>query len=146
MGNNILTEFKCDYCKSNQHKKRNDIKNKLRMEGNKYGVVKCRNCGLVSLFPIPTPGEIDTFYHDYASKKQRVKDELSRGKNVYPRKLARLTKLTRGRKLLDIGAGLGTFAFMAKQKGFDVIGIELSWEQCQYAKSRYNLNLVQKNI
>jgi 2-polyprenyl-6-hydroxyphenyl methylase/3-demethylubiquinone-9 3-methyltransferase len=44
-------------------------------------------------------------------------------------------------KVLDIGCGGGLFLSLLKDKGTDVIGIELSDSRAQYAKTKQNLNI-----
>lgn len=75
-----------------------------------------------------------------------MRDEQIRLENVYPNKLKKLKQYACGRRLLDIGAGLGTFAFVATQEGFDVTGIEFSEEQCRKAKDMYDIDLLNCNI
>ncbi|MBD3343016.1 MAG: methyltransferase domain-containing protein [Candidatus Lokiarchaeota archaeon] len=41
---------------------------------------------------------------------------------------------------------MGGFAFLAKQRGFDVTGIELSSEQCEIAKEVFGIDLLNINI
>ncbi len=43
--------------------------------------------------------------------------------------------------MLDIGCGGGLFLSLLKEKGADVIGIELSDSRAQYAKSKHNLDI-----
>jgi SAM-dependent methyltransferase len=44
--------------------------------------------------------------------------------------------------LLEIGSGTGEFAYLARQAGWDVVGVEPSANACRYAQARYNLELV----
>lgn len=111
-----------------------------------YNIVKCRTCGLVTIYPHPSQEVLDEFYKNYGSKKGRLHDERFRAENIYPGKLDQLKKLTGGRRLLDIGAGMGTFAALARQSGFDVTGIELSSEQCRIAMEQYGIELKQCNL
>jgi len=146
MKNRQPTVFKCDFCHSNRFDIRLDIKTKLDLQVEGYEIIECSNCHLVSLFPQPTQQKILTFYKDYASKKNREETESIRKETVYPEKLKMLKQYAKGNRLLDIGAGLGTFAFMAGKEGFDVTGIELSEEQCKAAKKEYDLDLLMGDI
>lgn len=138
--------FECDFCDCNKYRERKEIKKKFGMNGDKYEIVECVKCHLVSLFPHPMQEEILDLYKNYDSKKDRFKYESIRRKKVYPDKLTKLKKYAKGPRLLDIGAGLGTFAFMATQEGFDVTAIELSHEQCKRAKNEYGMDLLNHNI
>jgi len=141
-----LLEFECDYCGSKSYEKRKNLQKKLGIASNKCIIFSCLKCGLVSIFPPPTIKERLEFYRDYGNEKNRKFDESIRQKTIYPYKLEKLKKLSKGLSLLDIGAGLGTFSFMAKQAGFDVTGIELSPEQCRYAKTHFNIDLLNIDI
>lgn len=146
--NNVhqMTEFICDYCAQKAYMIRNDIMLDHSIDSLSYNIIECSHCNLISLYPQPSEQEILDFYSDYGSKKDRFKDEEIRKECVYEPKLVKLKKYAKGPRLLDIGAGLGTFSFMAKNAGFDVTGIELSPEQCRFAKERYGLDLLNINI
>ncbi len=49
-------------------------------------------------------------------------------------------------KVLDIGCGGGLFLALLKQRGADVIGIELSDSRAQYAKSKHGLEIHKQPI
>jgi len=108
--------------------------------------MECKYCGLTGLYTEVKSSKLKEFYQNYKNQAQRIKVENIRKKNIYPEKLNKLKRLTIGKKLLDIGAGLGTFAALAQENGFDVTGVELSRDQCQYAKEVYGLNLINHNI
>jgi len=101
---------------------------------------------LISVFPQPTYEENIQIYKSYDTKKNRLEVELTRQEEIYPMKLNEIIRYARGHRLLDIGAGLGTFAHMAEQLDFDVTGIELSQEQSKRAKELYGINLINMDI
>jgi len=49
-------------------------------------------------------------------------------------------------KILDIGCGGGLFLSLLKQKGAQVIGIELSDSRAQYARAKHGINIVKHPI
>ncbi|NWF75456.1 MAG: class I SAM-dependent methyltransferase [Nitrospirae bacterium] len=104
--------------------------------------MRCRKCSLKSLYPLPTEKDLAIIYDNYADKGSRARVEEIRKQFVYPRKIELLKKHTKGKRLLDIGAGLGTFVHMAQQQGFHAVGIEYEIKQCEIAKSKYGIELV----
>lgn len=48
--------------------------------------------------------------------------------------------------LLDIGAGIGVFTGVALDRGWQAEGLELTPEDCIYAKEQFDLNLKQENF
>ena len=143
---NSPTKFECDFCSSNEYRVKKNIKKRLGIHGNKYEIVECAKCRLTSLFPQPEQHDIENFYENYDIKKNRAQTESIRQKEIYPYKIKNLKYYTGGRRLLDIGAGLGTFAFMAQQEGFSITGIELSRHQCKMAKKKFGLDFMESNI
>lgn len=135
------TSFQCDLCAFQKHKIKTCLNRRLGIEDSRFNVVKCLKCGLLSLYPIPTENEFHSIYSDYAVKKDRISVEKSR-KGIYESKLKKITQLTSGKRLLDIGAGVGTFVNCAGRFGFDPIGVEYESGQCKLAKELYGIDLI----
>jgi SAM-dependent methyltransferase len=57
-----------------------------------------------------------------------------------------ICSLVKGTKVLDIGAGYGTLTKMLKNSGRDSVGIEPHEEKRQYAKTWYNIELLDEDI
>ncbi|HLI27380.1 MAG TPA: class I SAM-dependent methyltransferase [Chloroflexota bacterium] len=55
------------------------------------------------------------------------------------RELARLERLTTGRRLLDIGCSYGFFLDTARQRGWSVAGVEVSASAARFARETYGL-------
>ena len=53
---------------------------------------------------------------------------------VYGRALDRLERLLRGRRLLDVGCSYGAFLDAARERGWEVSGVELSVKGSEYAR------------
>ncbi|MHA1755289.1 MAG: class I SAM-dependent methyltransferase [Promethearchaeota archaeon] len=138
--------FSCDYCGCNEFKIMNKYTKRLKIECTKYRIVECRNCGLVSLFPLPSEKELEIIYTKYADRKNRISVEKERKETVYPIKLEKLKNYSKGNKLLDIGAGLGTFVHLAQNYNFKATGVEYSKDQCEKAKNLWGVNLINNKI
>jgi len=135
------TSFQCDLCAFQKHKIKRCLNRRLGVEGSRFNVVKCLKCGLLSLYPVPNEFELRSIYSDYAVKKDRVSVEKIR-LNIYVQKLTKLKSMATGEKLLDIGAGVGTFVNCARRFGFDPIGVEYESGQCKLAKELYGIDLI----
>jgi 2-polyprenyl-3-methyl-5-hydroxy-6-metoxy-1,4-benzoquinol methylase len=100
-------------------------------------------CTLHSLFPIPTIAELEQIYSNYAEQGDRINVERSRLQHIYPGKIALIAKhVSGGNQILDIGAGLGGFAALARKNGFAVTGVEFEKQQCILAKQLFDVDLI----
>jgi 2-polyprenyl-3-methyl-5-hydroxy-6-metoxy-1,4-benzoquinol methylase len=104
-------------------------------------VIDCRECGFAHLWPKPTAEELADYYNksfyethsptDWAEKEER---EQPYWEIEYSDRLSTFSDLL-GRpagKLLDVGCGGGWLLSFAKERGWDVLGIEPSrwmWER-----------------
>jgi 2-polyprenyl-3-methyl-5-hydroxy-6-metoxy-1,4-benzoquinol methylase len=87
-------------------------------------IVKCRRCGLVYQNPIPSAGEIIDAYDGVVD--ERYVEERSGRIETFGRDLAAVERHERGGKLLDVGCHLGMFLEVARERGWDVTGVEPS--------------------
>ncbi len=133
---------KCDVCGHNSWKYDSLHTRKFGIETTKFSIFSCRRCHFFRLLPLPTNEELGCIYAGYAEKGGRFMVEQQRIQEIYPRKLERLKMISNGHRLLDVGAGLGAFVYVARLKGFDAFGIEYSREQCEQARKRYDVDLI----
>lgn len=98
---------------------------------NGYSLYKCSNCKLI--FVYPTPESIDVYDDSYFSGAEKGfgyvdydadKEPMISAFNHYIDLINNLG-ISSG-KLLDIGAATGFFMSIAKKRGFNVVGVELS--------------------
>jgi len=134
-------KYQCDLCFSKRYEVAKDLTRRLGVEDTKYRVARCSECGLLSLFPIPTEDEFNKIYQDYGTKRDRFLIEQGRS-DIYREKLEKLSKFSSGTRFLDIGAGMGTFVKCAKDMGFDAHGVEYDIDQCKKAKEKHDLELI----
>lgn len=134
--------FKCDLCGSNSYIIKNKFNMRLSLTDTPYNLVQCKKCSLIRLYPLPEPEAFENIYENYSSKNKRLNVEKIRLKKVYPLKLKKLKQYSKGKRLLDIGAGLGTFVYAAKKEGFDASGVEYDKNQCEKAKELWNVDLI----
>lgn len=139
--------FKCELCENKNYHIQRKLSIRLGIEDLDYHVVQCTKCKLCSLYPLPEIDDLSNIYDDYAEQGNRIEVEMKRIVDVYPKKIALIEKFAPNSKsILDIGAGLGGFAFVAKQRGFQVISIEMQQEQVRLALKIFNIELVNIDI
>ena len=104
-----------------------------------YPVYRCLSCGLQFVNPIPGPSELAEYYdRSYAVP-------LDRYAAADKRNDARIADLerwcpARGR-LLEFGASYGHSLALARQRGWDVVGVELSPTASAYARTHFGLSV-----
>lgn len=122
----------------------------FRITDSRYGSLwtfyKCKGCGFVFFNPYIPETDIVAFYsqledREYSSEAEgRTKNFttiLERVKRVQGKD----NNAPGGNTLLDIGAASGIFMDLARQKGYDVTGIEPSEFLVEEAGKRYGLDL-----
>jgi len=108
-------------------------------------VWQCRNCSLWFLPALIRPrADIDN--HWYATFNEFGSDYAKAFDghmgHSYTQQLNTLAKYTTGRKLLDIGCGIGVFLHSAKRAGWSPIGCETSEHAAGFAKKHYGVEIV----
>jgi 2-polyprenyl-3-methyl-5-hydroxy-6-metoxy-1,4-benzoquinol methylase len=88
-------------------------------------VVRCRRCSLLYPNPFPFPTDLDELYgeaadyfsaHEEQTAKTQTREAL----------IADVERFVSGRRLLDVGAGLGETVAAAARRGWDAYGVEQS--------------------
>ena len=104
-----------------------------------YAVYRCIGCGLEFVAPTPSPSELA----DYYDRSYAVPLELYAAASQ--RNIARIADLerwcpARGR-LLELGASYGHSLALARERGWDVVGVELSPTASAYARTNFGLTV-----
>jgi len=98
----------------------------------KYNVIECSHCGFKHLDPIPSEDELQEFYNKqyFQTAKPEYLEEDRREiihRNIFfDQRIDFFSKFAPGTTLLDVGCGDGLFLERAREKGFNVFGIEPS--------------------
>jgi len=131
----MQVEVTCPVCKSND--------SVFFVEKNKCSLYRCKKCELVHVFPIPDSlesvyskdyffsekKEAEFGYVDYDRDKQSTKE-------YFNKQLDKLAGLVTGRRMFDVGAATGFFLGMARDKGWNVSGSEISTFAADEARGR----------
>lgn len=107
------------------------------------GIVQCRGCGYRLVNPRPSQAEIVAAYSDPHFYDAWIEDDAGRVR-MWRKRLELVRRVATGRTLLDVGAGIGTFLALARDRaGWSVSGTEVSSAAVAIARRRYGLDLLQ---
>ena len=122
-------------------------------------VVRCKGCGLLYLNPRPDESSIVAFYdesyfsdgghgsayHDYVAQQAAL---LKWGEHPALTAMELLCKriFPFHKRLVDVGCGDGTLLNLARLRGFDVLGVELSSHMANFVRDTYKINVVEKAL
>lgn len=105
-------------------------------------VAECPACGLRALQPMPSIEELiavnDETVHPFFDAY--LEDEESY-RGYFARKLDDLQRYKSSGRLLDVGCGAGFFLDAARERGFDVAGLDLSPVPAGYARDTLHLDV-----
>ncbi|HLO03267.1 MAG TPA: class I SAM-dependent methyltransferase [Symbiobacteriaceae bacterium] len=110
-----------------------------------FRLLECQSCKL--LFrergaDLQTAQMIEEIYNDeWVQTHHQAAENKFHQHALYQTTLLTAVKPNRG-LLLEIGAGTGEFAYLARQAGWDVVAVEPSANACQYVASQYGLALI----
>lgn len=133
--NKAIKEISCPICNSGS--------NEFYCSKFNYDLFKCLNCDLVFVYPVPrnlsdiykkeyfknTEQKDDFGYVDYDQDKESMR-------GIFEYYLKRLKEMTAERKIFDIGAATGYFLDIAKERGWQTAGCEISNYAAEVASRR----------
>ncbi len=112
-----------------------------RLKSFEGSLAKCMECGLIFRNPKPSYETIKKYYkEDHSNIFFEEKTEINR-KGIFRHFLATSLKDKGEGRLLDVGSGYGIFLSLAKDLGWEVYGLELSEDACQFARKNFGLNV-----
>jgi len=131
----LLETVPCPLCHSKDHV--------WELEKDSFQLVKCTNCECVFVNPRLTPA---AYVQTYKSNNYgHIINELALSSHDYRKlrfgveRINQIEKFARPdspKSLLDIGSASGFFLESAKEKGWEVLGIELSPPAIEFSRSR----------
>lgn len=118
-------------------------KNKKFLEINNWQLTKCLHCGLVYLNPRPTPEELKLLYQNVSYVEKRIGYQSEVDLEKISKKMAGidliLQYINEPGRLLEVGCGQGYFLAAAEQRGFEVVGIDISSVAIGFAREKLDL-------
>lgn len=122
----------------------------------KFDVHHCEKCGLLYRQPLPTEQELHEMYEDsnylnsvyFSGQNQNASVKERPEIAIYQEGLAWLDNNLKHEKvrLLDVGCGTGFFLSMAKKRGWEVEGVEISNEHAKLAQEQFNVSVQNSNF
>lgn len=141
-------KYTCSLCQGDSFRR---IPFRYLFKGKYLYAMKCRLCGLISIFPRPTSEEISAMYSDdyftVADKKTHHgnTDYISDIETAdYSKPVASLKNIVPGGNFLEIGCATGSLLNAMKNDGYDVTGIELSSFAAEFGRKNYGINIINK--
>jgi len=141
--------MKCDFCGSIKNKKIFDYTRYIKND-----VMECLDCALVFLKNIKNEDEsIDHYKHNYRTKSNfpvHTPEKLFNNPICLKDTIDRMKWITnhfnhKSASVLEIGSASGLFLDAMKKEGFNVTGIELTYEMVKYSRG-LGLKVLDKSL
>jgi 2-polyprenyl-3-methyl-5-hydroxy-6-metoxy-1,4-benzoquinol methylase len=104
---------------------------------------RCRHCATV--FAAEIPGDLSRYYPPSYYPALPAPDELDRRAQPHAWRLEFVRAHVSSGQLVDVGAGAGLFAYLAKRLGFDVVAVEMDPRCCEYLRDMVGVRVVQSD-
>src|SRR6266516_7278525 len=102
----------------------------------------CVRCGYRFVSPRPSQAQIAASYSDASFYSGWIDDDAGR-QRMWSGRLDLLKGVGAGARVIDIGAGIGTFLAMGRDRyGWHVTGTEISRSAVKLARDRHGVDLV----
>lgn len=129
-----MEDVNCPVCEASRGKP-------LHLEGS-FQMVRCSSCQFVFLNPRPTNESLLSFYQHYLPEEESsVECWEEMMKSVFHRAATLLEQYRKDGRLLDVGTGFGFFLKEMKNRGWDVVGVEISRKAMDYARDVLGLTV-----
>lgn len=99
-----------------------------------FELVRCTACGLAFVWPQPTADELEAFYSSGAYHAEV--DEAERRRYFACRLRQIEAAAPRRGRILDVGCSRGLFLEVARDEGWDAVGVELNRHSVDLAQAR----------
>ena len=110
-----------------------DLRALFRARRSGRQVVRCRRCGLVFYEPQPLSQQIAGLYSDTYFEREFPADQAATQIDLIQRRLARIEGEIGIGRLLDVGCGVGRFLLVARQRGWEAVGLDVAPAAVQQA-------------
>jgi 2-polyprenyl-3-methyl-5-hydroxy-6-metoxy-1,4-benzoquinol methylase len=119
----------------------------------RFQMVKCRDCGLITLDPKPTEEELQLLYSEdyfdhgahgldhYQKTYEEMKDAVPMKERVQNIESTILQEKPDATSLFEIGAAMGYYLDAARSLGLRVSGLEISASANKRAKEKFSIDL-----
>ncbi len=114
--------------------------------------VTCIECGLVFMNPRPTAEALERLYQfESAANDAWVDVLLSDAEEAFQTRdfshlLSQIATVRGVGKLLDVGCSIGRLPRLARERGYDVLGLELGARAAQHARDVYGVEVREERL
>lgn len=141
----MLENVRCNLCGSDDTEPVAEV--------DSFHIVRCRQCGLIYVNPRYREDVLEQLYtaeyydHDGIKNGQAFfgyDDYIADEENIritFAKRLKTIERFVHKGKLLDIGCATGFFLDLARTRGWEVVGSEVSAFAAQYARDRFGLDV-----
>ena len=105
----------------------------------------CKQCGCFFDNPRPTPEEIERFYSRPVQYDEWLK-EIPERDTLWKRRLQKILVHAKPGSLLDVGAGIGQFLHIARERFTEIAGTEVSEQAVEIAAKKFSVHLCQGRV
>lgn len=140
----MLVEVKCNLCGSDNFKVLENVR--ISPLGGESRLVRCKKCGLAYLNPQHEEAEERRFYASECFEKDPIEVWTTERLGIFKHNLKLIKRRKKGGRLLDLGCGMGQFIKIAKDDGFDVLGMDISKPAVEYARRNFGLEIIESTL
>jgi cyclopropane fatty-acyl-phospholipid synthase-like methyltransferase len=109
-------------------------------------VVRCRRCGLVFYDPQPLPRRAVALYSPGYFDREFPEDQAADQIQLAQRRLTRIESEVGVGRLLDVGCGVGRFLLVARQRGWETVGLDVAPAAVQKAAATSGATVLQGDL
>jgi 2-polyprenyl-3-methyl-5-hydroxy-6-metoxy-1,4-benzoquinol methylase len=112
--------------------------------GGGFDISECLSCGLVSTNPALSSSEIESHYPEsyYGEKNRRFHPVLESLIRVFrSRRCRAIEAFARKGRIVDVGCGRGVLLGLMRERGWDVLGVEVSERAAHHAREVLGLSV-----
>lgn len=109
------------------------------------GLVRCATCGLLLRSPRPRSEDVTRAYTEETYPPERLEEMLRAQVDSFREKVAPLRSLGAPGRILEVGSFLGGFLDVAREEGWDAVGIDPSEQLAAHCRAR-GLRVVESTL
>lgn len=109
---------------------------------------RCRRCGLLFVWPLPTDAEVAGVYADVEYRAEDLRDHSADAFALEDHILKLLERhgVHPPGRLLDVGCGAGHFLNRARDRGWLPLGQEIALHSARFARDQYGVEILTEPI
>jgi SAM-dependent methyltransferase len=148
----ILETVSCNLCGADNARPLFQGRDRLHHLPGEFQMVQCRQCGLIYLNPRPRLDRMSQYYpEDYPSHvavAQPARNPLVQweARHSLSKRLKAVAAFQPPGQLLDVGCATGVFLSFAREKGWDVQGIEVSDRTAAFCRDELGLQVASGDL